>query len=34
MSLNETKKELGVEVANREYAKGGQRMADRWGQPA
>ena len=29
MYLNETKKEQGVEVANREYAEGGQRMANR-----
>ena len=34
MKLYETRKEKGVEVANREYAKGGQRMADRWGRLA
>ena len=34
MYLNETKKEYGVEVTNRAYAKGGQRTADRWGRPA
>ena len=32
MNLNETRKDQGVEIANREHAKGGQRMADRWGQ--
>ena len=34
MNLNETKKQYGVEVTNRAYTKGGQRMADRWGRPA